>query len=428
MNKKLIATTTTTLIALGIAAWAGLAYSTGGKVEEALRSMAAPAPDAAAASAWRVADLEHARGVLASSGQFRVIYEDGEDRLPFLVTYSVDHKALPASAASFSWKLQPEGPLAADLKSTAGTDVQVTGTGTIAYSGSVSSDFQLPAVSTRSEGRSLSITASTGTARYDDTRLEAQWTLDQLTMRGKGEALEVRGTKVSFDVDHATGSQALARLSVDRIDTAVGSFEGLDLTAESRRNADRMDTTVSQSLRRIEAMGQAFSDLQLKWEVNGLHAESLEKLVLLAQHSGDSMSLTLKERLAAAEAIETLLNKGFSFGMPTLTGKGRDGGVEASFKITLAAAQGEQTALADRVQSSGTASVKGALLSPEQVEMATNSGFAVTQGDTLTTGYQYARGLLKVNDRELDASFIDAALFRADEQLQVLLSSMKTQR
>jgi hypothetical protein len=102
--------------------------------------------------------------------------------------------------------------------------------------------------------------------------------------------------------------------------------------------------------------------------------------------------------------------------------------VEAAFKITLAAAQGEQTALADRVQSSGTASVKGALLSPEQVEMATNSGVAVVQGDTLTTGYQYAKGLLKVNDRELDASVIDAALSRADEQLQDLLASMKTQR
>ena len=72
--------------------------------------------------------------------------------------------------------------------------------------------------------------------------------------------------------------------------------------------------------------------------------------------------------------------------------------------------------------------VKGALLSPEQVGMATNSGVAVVQGDTLTTGYQYAKGLLKVNDRELDASFIDAALSRADEQLQDLLSSMKTQR
>ena len=424
MKKKLIAAAA--VIALGATAWSGLGYGTGGQVDGALRSLAAPGAEGAAASAWRVADLKHERGVLASSGQFHLVYEDGEDRLPLLIAYSVDHKALPSSAARFSWKLQPEGPLAADLKGAAGTDLQVTGAGTIAYDGSVSSDFQVPSVSSRREGRSLSIAASTGTVQYDDKRLEAQWTLDQLTMRGKGEALEVRGTNVSFDVDHATGTQALARLAIERIDTAVGSFEGLDLTAESRRNADRMDTTVSQSLRRIEAMGQAYSDLQLKWEINGLHADSLEKLVLLAQHSGDSVSLTLKERLAAAEAIETLLQKGFSFGMPTLTGKGRDGAVEASFQITLAAAQGAQTALSERVQSSGKASVKGGLLSPEQMEMATGSGFAVAQGDTLTTGYQYEKGLLKVNDQTLDATFIDASLSRADEQVQALLASMKS--
>lgn len=431
MNKKLIVTTIA-LIALGVAAWAGLGYGTGGKVEAALRSVAAPAADTASApasaSAWRVADLTHERGLLASSGQFHLLYENGEDRLPLRIVYSVDHKALPAAAARFTWTLQPEGRLAADLKSTAGSALQVTGVGTIGYDGSVSSDFRVPSVSARRDGRSLGIAASTGTARYDATRMQGQWTLDQLTVRGKGDALEVRGTTVSFDVDHATGSQASARLAVERIDTAVGSLEGLDLTAESRRNADRMDTTVSQSLRRVEGLGQAFSDLQLTWEVNGLHAESLEKLVLLAQHSGDSMSLTLKERQAAAEAIETLLHKGFSVGMPTLTGKGRDGGVEASFKITLAAAQGEQTALADRVQSSGTASVKGALLSPEQVEMATNSGFAVSQGDALSTGYRYAKGLLKVNDRTLDASVVGEALARVDEQLQGLLTSMKAQR
>jgi uncharacterized protein YdgA (DUF945 family) len=424
MKNKAIATFA--IIALGAATWLGLGYASGYKIESALRSLATPAAAGAPASAWTVAELQHERGVLASSGEFQLVYADGEERLPLRITYSVDHKALPAAAARLSWKLQPEGRLATDLKSATGMDMQVTGAGTVGYDGAIRSDFQVPSVSARSAGRNLNIAASSGSARFDATRLEALWKLDQLTMRGRGEALEVRGTNLSFDVDHATGSQAQARLAIERIDTAVGSFEGLDLTAESRRNADRMDTTVSQSLRRVEAMGQAFSDLQLKWEVNGLHAESLEKLVLLAQHSGDSMSLTLKERLAAAEAIETLLQKGLSFGMPTLTGKGRDGGIEASFQITLAAAQGTQTALGERVQSSGRASVKGTLLSPEQMEMATNSGYAVAQGDTLTTGYQYEKGVLKVNDQTLDASFIDAALSRADEQVQALLESMKS--
>lgn len=424
MKNKAIATFA--IIALGAATWFGLGYATGHKIESALRSLATPAAAGEPASAWTVAQLQHDRGILASSGEFQLVYADGEERLPLRITYSVDHKALPAAAARLSWKLQPEGRLATDLKSVTGTDMQVTGAGTIAYDGAIRSDFQVPSVSARSAGRSLNIAASTGSVQYDAKRLEALWKLDQLTMRGNGEALEVRGTNVSFDVDHATGSQALARLAVEGIDTAIGSLEGLELTAESRRNTDRMDTTVSQSLRRVEAMGQAFSDLQLKWEVNGLHAESLEKLVLLAQHSGESMSLTLKERLAATEAIETLLQKGFAFGMPTLTGKGRDGGIEASFQITLAAAQGGQTALGDRVQSSGRASIKGGLLSPEQMEMATSSGYAVVQGDSLTTGYQYAKGMLKVNDQSVDASFIDAALSRADEQVQALLGAMKS--
>jgi uncharacterized protein YdgA (DUF945 family) len=426
MNGKKVLIASAAVVVLGVVAWVGLGYRTGSKVEAAIRSLVAPPAAGAAASAWKVADLKHERGLLASSGQFYLVYADGKDSYPFLVAYSVDHKALPAGAGRFSWLLRPEGPLAQEMKNVIGTDLQITGEGTIAYGGGVGSDIKVPSVSTRSAGRNLSIAPSSGTVRYDAKRLEVQWKLDKLAMRGNGQAFEVQGTAVNFDVEHATGSQAVAKVAIAQIDTSVGALEGLDLTAESRRNADRIDTSVSQSVRRIEAAGQTLTDLRMKWELNGLHAESLEKLVRLAQQSGEAMSLTSKERQTAVEAIETLLGKGLSFGMPTLTGSGKSGAVEGSFMVSIAAAQGAETGLADRVKSSGKASIKTALLSPEQVEMATGSGFAAAQGDALTTSYEYAKGLLKVNNRALDADFIDEGLAKADAELKALLTSLKS--
>lgn len=425
MKSKLVAFVTVPL--LGVAVWTGLGYRTGIKVEQAVNSWSTPAAGASAGSAWKVTDLKHARGLFASSGEFHLVYTDDQESYPFLVAYSVDHKALPADAARFSWLLLPEGPLAVELKSVVGTDLKLTGEGTIAYAGGLMSDVRVPQVSIRKSGASLSIAPSSGTVLFDSKRLELQWQLDKFVMRGHGQAFEVQGTAVRVDVDNQTRGKASARLAVAQINTSLGSLEGLDLTAESRRNGDRFDTSVSQSVAKIEGGGQEFSNLQIKWEVNGLHAESVEKLVLVAQESGEMKSLTRKERKMAAEAIETLFSKGFSFGVPTLTGSAKSAGFEGAFTVSVAPAQGAENALADRVRSSGKAALKGSLLSPEQREAVASAGLAVVQGNTLTASYEYSRGLLKVNSRALDATFLDEALAKMDSELLAALSGLKKQ-
>ena len=425
MKTKLAASAAVLL--LGVAAWAGFGYRTGVRVEEAVQSLASKAPGVAAGSAWKVTDLKHSRGVFASTGEFHLVYTDDEDSYPFLVAYSVDHKALPSEAARFSWLLLPEGPLAVELKTVVGADLKLTGEGTVAYTGGLRSDFKIPQVSIRKAGANVSIAPSSGAVAYDAQRVELQWKLDKLVMRGHGQAFEVQGVAVDVDVDHERRSRASARLALAQINTSLGSLDGLDLSAESRRNGDRFDTSVSQSVRKIEGGGQELTDLRLKWEFNGLHAESLEKLVLVAQESGEMKSLTSKERKLAAEALETLLGKGFSFGIPTLTGSAKSGSVEGAFTVSIAPAQGAETALADRVKSSGRASVKGALLSPEQREAAASSGLAAVQGDTLTASFEYAKGLLKVNSRVLDATFVDEALAKVDGELRAALRGWKAQ-
>jgi hypothetical protein len=154
----------------------------------------------------------------------------------------------------------------------------------------------------------------------------------------------------------------------------------------------------------------------------------VEKLVLVAQESGEMKSLTSKERKMAAEAVETVLSKGFSFGIPTLTGSAKNAGVEGAFTVTVMPAQGAQTALVDRLRSTGKAAVRGALLSPEQREAAAGSGLAVVQGDTLTTSFEYAKGVLKVNSRVLDATFVDEALAKVDSEMQAALNALKQKR
>lgn len=425
MKNKLVAFAA--LPMLGLAVWVGLGYHTGVKVEEAVKSWSAPAAGVSVDSAWKVTDLKHSRGLFASSGEFHLVYTDAEDSYPFLVAYSVDHKALPTEAARFSWLLLPEGPLAVELKAVVGTDLKLTGEGTIDYTGGLMSDIRVPQVSIRKSGASLSLVPSTGAVLFDAKRVELQWKLDKLVMRGNGQAFEVQDTAVRVDVDNKTRSKAFARLTVAQINTSLGSLEGLDLTAESRRNGDRFDTSVSQSVAKIEGGGQEFSNLQIKWEVNGLHAESVEKLVQVAQESGEMKSLTSKDRKMAAEAIETLFSRGFSFGVPTMTGSAKSAGFEGAFTVSVAPAQGAENALADRVRSSGKAALKGSLLAPEQREAVASAGLAVVQGDTLTASYEYSKGLLKVNSRALDATFLDEALAKMDSELLAALSGLKKQ-
>ena len=132
---------------------------------------------------------------------------------------------------------------------------------------------------------------------------------------------------------------------------------------------------------------------------------------------------TAQESQVAVQALQTLLVKGFSFGMSSLTGKAANGSLEGSWTVELAAASGNTPSLAEQLRSKGKIDITGYVITPQQRDLAVGTGFAVAQGNKLTASYEYSPGLFKLNDRTMDSTPLAGILMRADENLRSALGS-----
>ena len=117
-----------------------------------------------------------------------------------------------------------------------------------------------------------------------------------------------------------------------------------------------------------------------------------------------------------------LLARGLSLGIPKLTAKSADGSISGEFTLELAEAKDGKPSLAAQLKSNGRIEVTGTLVPARERDMAVNLGFAVAKGTGLTAAFDYANGLLKVNDRTHDAGAVLAGLRAADEQVQTLVA------
>ena len=81
--------------------------------------------------------------------------------------------------------------------------------------------------------------------------------------------------------------------------------------------------------------------------------------------------------------------------------------------------------MVEQLKSHGKLEIEGSFISPDQKEMAVATGFAVNQGNALSATYDYAQGLLKVNNRSMDARIFEDMLQQTDQQLRLALDSMQ---
>lgn len=429
MNKTLVGAGVAAVVA--VAAWAGSGVYIGMQAENTLKGMAEP-PKAGAASAWRVSEVQHNRGMFQSSGQLSATYSpscaaqpSADDSFTVRVNYTLNHLPLPTGAARFAWQLTPEGDTAEAFKTLFGSASALSGQGSVSLGGAVRSDMSLPAVALRQSGEVLDITPSAGTLKMNGQALALEWKIERAVMRGNGQAFDVQGIAIDLDIDNRSKGTGSGSFKVAQASASLGSLEGLELKMEAREKGDRLNSSFTPSLRKIEGGGQVLTDLRMEWAVNGLHTASVESLIKLFEDSCGMEALTAQESKSAAQALETLLAKGFSFGMPTLTGKAANGSLEGSFIVELTEASGGTPSLAAQLRSNGKLNIQGAVIPPEQREMAVATGFAVAQGDGLSASYEYAKGLFKVNNRTMDASFFEGMLAKADEEVKTALASLR---
>jgi uncharacterized protein YdgA (DUF945 family) len=428
MNKVAVGVAAGVVVA-GLA-WAGSGVYIGMRAESNLRALAS-APVAGVNQAWRVSEVQHTRGLFKSEGQLLASYspscasEPGADQgFSFRVTYTLQHSPLPTGAARFQWQLTPQGEAAEAFKVLFGSESALSGSGSVGVGGALRSDMNLPAVSLRKPGEVLEVAPSSGMLKVNGQALALEWKIDRAVARGNGQALELQGIVLDLDVDNRSKGTGSGSVKVAQANAGVGSMAGLELAIESREKGDRLNTQLSYVIGKLEGGGMAFSDLRMAWALNGLHTASIERLIKLSEDSCGMESLTAQESKAAAEALETILAKGFSFGVPKLSGKAADGSVAGSLMVELTEASAGAVSLAGQLRSSGKIEIKGAAITPEQRQAAVASGFAVAQGDTLTAGYEYSKGELKVNGRAQDAAPFAVMLAKADEGLKSALLAL----
>lgn len=413
-----------TAVALAGGGWLGAGVYAGIEAEKALNAAQTPKPH----QSWRLAKVQHQRGLLSSSGGLDLTWQPGcgaeegaDEPVTLHVTYSLSHLPLPSGLLRAQWKAVPAGDGVAAFEELFGKGAALQGEGVAGLGGKWRSDMQLPAVALRRAGEAVEVAPSKGFLQVDGKALGFGWTLERAVLRGSGEAVELRNLALDLDLANrhlGTGSMAL---KVGTLSAGFGTIDDLALRSQATEQGDRLDMSVTPSARQVTAGGRTLRDLSMEIGIKGVDTKSVETLSTNFEASCGFKSLTADEAARTQKALLTLLTKGFSMGIPKLAGKSDDGGIEGQFTIELTPAGGPEPALVKQLKSSGQLTLTGKLVGEEQKQFAINTGLALAEGTGLKASFSYADGLLKVNGRTSDASDVQQKLAYADARLHEAL-------
>ena len=411
---------------VAIAAWLGGSILAAHRVETTLQGMrnATSKGD----GGLRIAKLTHERGFLGSKGQADLAFEPGcsadsatNDIVTVRVDYSMSHLILPSSLTRIAWQVTPLSETADEFKALFDSVSSLAGQGSVALDGSVRTEMALPQISTQRSGSTIQVAPSKGFLSVHGSALAFGWKFDRIVARGGGQAVDARDIVIDLDLKNRYLGTGVARIGVENLSLSMGTLEGFSLRSEANEKGDRLDVTVTPSVRRVKGTGVDLSELAMEIGLKGLDTRSVETLSRMFEASCGFQNLTYDEGAKAQSAALKLMSRGLSVGIPKFGGKGSDGGISGDLMLELAEAKDGKPSLAAQLKSRGRLEVTGTLLSPEQSETVLAMGIAVAKGKGLASSFEYADGLLKVNERTHDASSVMEALRETDEKLSKLI-------
>jgi hypothetical protein len=413
-----------------IAAWLGASLWVGHRAQAALQAFKdAPAHDG---SSIRLIELTHRRGFFGAQGQADLALDlgcaaaSGPDRVAHVrIDYSISHLVLPTSAARFQWRVAAINKAPKGLQDVLGGEGGLSGGGAVSIGGSVRTDMTLKAVSIQRSGQTLRMPASKGFLVVDGPSLAFGWKLDRLVSRRDDQAIEVKDMVLDLDLKNRHLGTGLMRLTAEQLSSGLGSVEGVSLHSEAREKGDRLDISVAQVARRLRAGSLDLSDLAMEMVVEGLDSESVETLGKIYAASCAMRLLTAEQGEKAFEASSRILSRGLSLGISKISGKNADGGVTGQLMLMLEPAKTGTPSLAAQFKSHGRVDISGQLMPAPQRELALQMGVFVAKDSLLTSNFEYADGMLKVNDQTRDASAFLAVLKAVDARFLALKAQRK---
>jgi hypothetical protein len=409
-------------------AWLGVGMVLGHLAERSLADFSGDGSgprSGLALSQWR-----HERGLFESSGSALVTLnshcsESTQGPLALAWTYAIDHRPSAAGWATLSWQLRPHSPSARHSLAQLGASAGLGGQGALGWSGRLSTDIRVPALKWRPAGVTVDMPASTGQLQTQGRQLKLRWDAEQLQVRVGSQRTRLQGLSAHLELDDWRQGTGQARLQLINAERETDSLQGLSLQAQARVQGNRLNVAWSAAIDKAQSDGHEVSALRLQWVLEGLHAPSVEQLIALSTKGCGFQALAPDDGPALAQALQTILAKGFSVGMPQIKGRISDGELDGSVMLDLNEASDQRASLAAQLRSRGQISFSGAAVKPQWRSAALASGLAVAEGQALVSRFEYRPGQLLLNGQAQPAALIDLMLVRADQGLQRALAVLQ---
>ena len=374
-------------------------------------------------------NLQHKAGWLESTGTAELVMrsrcsEDAAEQagLQVQVSYRVNHLPSLGGLNAFSWKATPQGEAAQAFKALFGTEDALSGQGHLTWSRQVRSEVSLPAISLAQGGGTVEASPSRGVLTAGGQRVAFALEVQDAQVRSDGFVARVQGMAFSMDLDNWHRGTGEVALKVRQLSTRDTTLEGLSLVSSTHEQAGKLDSVMRNHLDRLVAGKQELKNLAFDIGMKGMHAASVEKLTTLFSQSCGVHRMTQSERQTLRDALRSLLAQGMSLHVEQLKGESAQGAVSGELTFALQAAPPSGAiSLAQLLTASGRIELKGDLASPELQQMATAAGWGRVEQSVLSSFFHYERGQLKVLDRGVDASGVQAMLTVADTVILALL-------
>ena len=399
------------LVILAAGVWLGASVYLGRTVTNTFKTYIAKSPNQ---NAVRMVNLQHQQGLLSSNGTFEVRFNDlgadaatGAQALALQVDYKMMNLLLPASSMRFEWRVKPTGPAVAEINRLFGSEIELDGKGAVGYGGGLVSSLSMPELVMRQGQDLLQISPSIGNVSWGKPAFNLAWKTDRITLRGEGQAVDVRGVTVAADITNINRGTGSMQFGVDKLSTTDSTAEGLSLRTTMSERADRIDVQIVPKAKSYHVAGQKLRDLELVLDIKDLDASSIETISTVAQDSDDFQNLTADEKVRTRNAVQSLLAKGFSIVIPTLTGQVADGSITGDLQLEVKKSDAVPPArfsIANRIVASGQLVAKGKAIDNTQKRLVVMLGLATQTPDGLKSSFEFVDGKFKANGRSYDVT------------------------
>ena len=426
MNMKKLATITIGLLLAAVCAWLGASIYLGRTATAAFKKVLAETPRQ---NALRFVNLQHQQGLLSSTGQVEIRFNDlgaspatGTQLVALQLEYRMMNLLLPTSTMRFEWRLRPAGDAGVELNRLFGSELQLSGAGSVHYGGLARSSIAMPELVLREGKDKLQVSPSSGSIAWDQSSLAFAWNTARISIRGEGNALDVQDLSFDAQLTNLRRGTGTMRLGIDKYSTTYGVAQGLNIQASVTEEGDRAAILMVPKLASLEVAGQKLRNIGLELAVRGLDQASIDTLSAVAQDSGDFQNVTADERSRAAVAARKLLDRGFTVTISKLAAEIGEGSLAGDMQIEVKKSDAqtpEPFSIAKRVAANGKLTSTGKVIDGLQRRLLVMLGLATESPEGLRAEVQFDAGKLKANGRDYD---LTAELGLLDDQINARLT------